>query len=222
MEKFVKENAKLATKGFKSFLQLANFFQISSTGEEVKESKDLPLIDGDSDVLLAIVIQNLMQPKNAQRRDAITNKKYVEVMSVGDATTFLHKALEEVLRSKIQAMGKVLGSEAGEKLTKRGLSLFVTAPDVHCAAAILASKRFTIQERTEFFDALINAAGTPGCPDYERKLALLNMEYYHGRRMYANGFKLLDERNAFLRPIHFKAWTDLVTKRKILTKAQFV
>lgn len=163
-----------------------------------------------------------MHPKNAQRRDAITNKRYVEVITVGDATTFLKGVLETLLRSRVQAMGKELTAEAQAKLTKRGLSLFVTAPDAHYAAAVLASTRYTIQDRTEFYDAVINAAGTPGCPDYERKLVLLNMEYYHGRRLYANGFKRLDERNEFLRPIHFKAWTDLVAKRKILTKAQFV
>lgn len=182
----------------------------------------MPLIDGDADVLLAIVIQNLMQPKNAQRRDAITNKKYVEIITAGDAQTFLRGGLEAVLKSKIGALGKELTAEAQSKLTKRGLSLFVSAPDVYYAAAVLTSTRYTIQDRTEFFEAVINAAGTPGCPDYERKLVLLNMEYYHGRRLYANGFKLLEERNAFLRPIHFKAWTDLVTKRKLLTKEQFV
>jgi hypothetical protein len=48
------------------------------------------------------------------------------------------------------------------------------------------------------------------------------MDYYHGRRLFANGFKLAEERAEFLRNVHFKAWTHLVTKRRLISKEQFI
>ncbi len=65
----------------------------------------------------------------------------------------------------------------------------MSAPDFHIAAAVLTSNRFTIKDRTEFFNEIIGSAGTIRCPAFEEKLALLNMDYYHGQRLFANGFK---------------------------------
>ena len=126
------------------------------------------------------------------------------------------------MKTKTQALTKSLADEAQKKLTKRGLSLFMSAPDFHLSAAVLTSSRFTIQDRKEFFETIIAGAGDKACPAFDEKLALLNMEYYHGRRLFANGFKIKEEKAEFLRHIHYHTWIELVVKRRVLSKDMYV
>ena len=88
-KQLVKEDKDFFNKGFRVFYQFAKLLQLRDGPEEFNDPIKLPLIDGDKEILLAIHLQNLLQPKNAQRRDAITNKKYVEIFTNADATGFM-------------------------------------------------------------------------------------------------------------------------------------
>ena len=59
---------------------IANKLKISEDESKVITSAvELPGIDADFEVLLAIVFQNLLQPKNNHRKDAVANKTYKEI-----------------------------------------------------------------------------------------------------------------------------------------------
>jgi len=45
--------------------------------KQIKSPLDLPLINGDTDVLFGIYVQNMLQAKNSQRKDAFANGSYV-------------------------------------------------------------------------------------------------------------------------------------------------
>lgn len=77
------------------------------------------------DIALAIVVQNLLQPKNKQRTDAIADKSYVEFNTSADANDYLARLMQSILKSKVQASMKVLSEEAQQKLSKRDAHLFL-------------------------------------------------------------------------------------------------
>ena len=51
-------------------------------------------IGGSKDIVLAIILQNLMHPKNSQRTGAITQKWYKEIRDQNEACLFLYQQLE--------------------------------------------------------------------------------------------------------------------------------
>lgn len=91
------------------------------------------------------------------------------------------------MKSKLQAMAKELEQMAQSKMAMRGLQLFVQAPDEHLAAAVLTTGKFNIQDRKEMFDTLIllaSAADQPCPPALKEKLQLLNLDTYHGCKLF--------------------------------------
>ena len=77
--------------------------------------------------------------------------------------------LKELLRNKILAIHASLSAQTVERMSKRGLSLFVVAPDVSYAAAILSMGKFNMKDRKEIYDTLISLGDNP-CPAYKEKL----------------------------------------------------
>lgn len=58
------------------------------------------MIAGDAEILLAIYVQNQLQPKNAQRRDAVTNGIYVSILTNEQAAHFLTVKLQENMKNR--------------------------------------------------------------------------------------------------------------------------
>ena len=91
----------LFTKKFTLFFDLAQKFGISNDpAHPVTNPLDLPLIAGDVEILLAIFVQNQLHPKNAQRRDAVTNGTYVSINNNEQAGNFLAVKLQENMRNR--------------------------------------------------------------------------------------------------------------------------
>jgi hypothetical protein len=55
-------------------IQLANILKVCE--KEIGNISQLPLIDGDEEILLALNLQNAMHPKNSNRREAVSGKTY--------------------------------------------------------------------------------------------------------------------------------------------------
>lgn len=69
-------------KRFTPFFIIAQKLKVSDDeGAFIKAAVELPGINADFEVLLAIVFQNLQQPKNSQRKDAVANKNYREILN---------------------------------------------------------------------------------------------------------------------------------------------
>ena len=84
------------------------------TGED-KSIEDI--LGGDHTLILAILLQNSLHPKNSHRVDAIKAGKYVEIRNVEEAEAFLSELLEDkVLKeflsveSEVQAQFAALAS----------------------------------------------------------------------------------------------------------------
>jgi len=69
----IKENFE---KRFSLYFQIMKDLKILEGDKEVKSAIDIPLINGEIEVLFAIYFQNRLQPKNSQRRDAVTGGYY--------------------------------------------------------------------------------------------------------------------------------------------------
>lgn len=81
-----------------TILTLANLMKFSDT--EITEYSELPLINGNREILLAILFQNMMHPKNHQRREAVASKQYVEILTESDATNYLSTMLSNNLKNE--------------------------------------------------------------------------------------------------------------------------
>ena len=89
----------LFTKKFSLFFELAKTFDIAvDAAHPVASPLDLPLIAGDLEILLGIYLQNVLQPKNAQRRDAVTNGTYVNIITHDHAVHYLTERLQDNMR----------------------------------------------------------------------------------------------------------------------------
>ena len=49
------------------------------TDEPIEDFLFFPMINGDYEILFAIVLQNAMHNKNSFRREAVLNKSYIEI-----------------------------------------------------------------------------------------------------------------------------------------------
>jgi len=71
-------------------LIIANKLKISEDESKlITSAAELPGIDADFEILFAIVFQNLLQPKNNHRKDAVANKTYKEILNQADSRNFL-------------------------------------------------------------------------------------------------------------------------------------
>jgi len=89
----------LFSKKFSLFFELAKTFDIAADpAHPVTAPLDLPLIAGDLQILLGIYLQNMLQPKNAQRRDAVTNGTYVNILTNEHAIRYLTEKLQDNMK----------------------------------------------------------------------------------------------------------------------------
>lgn len=62
--------------------------------------------------------------------------------------------LEELLKFQINTIVKELTAKAQERMSKRDFNLFIQAPDIFYAAAVLNQGKFVNAERKELYVAL--------------------------------------------------------------------
>jgi hypothetical protein len=74
----------LATRMFigkqKVLLMIANMLKIADT--EISSFLEMPIINGQREILTALVLQNLLHPKNHQRTEAIKSHSYVAIANL--------------------------------------------------------------------------------------------------------------------------------------------
>ena len=59
------------------------------------------MIDNDKFIVLAMLIQNALHPKNHQRREAVTGKTYIEIKNRDSANSFLHNLVKYNLKNEV-------------------------------------------------------------------------------------------------------------------------
>jgi hypothetical protein len=100
-------------KRFAPFFIIANKLKVSDDeGTVIRAAVELPGINADFEVLLAIVFQNLQQPKNSQRKDAVSSKNYREILNQESARSYLTESLTQSLTNKVNARTKEINTDA--------------------------------------------------------------------------------------------------------------
>ena len=61
----------------------------------------MPLIDNNKELLAAIIMQNLLHPKNHQRREAVSGKSYSLLSNAKEAQAYLAKLLANNLKNEL-------------------------------------------------------------------------------------------------------------------------
>lgn len=117
------------------------FFRIShelgATVELATTVLQLPIIDGNKEIMLAILFQNCMHPKNHQRRESAANNSYFEIKSQDDAHFYLQKILLSNLKIEISNRESQIMQSVQSTMSTEQVDLFFYAPDIYYAAAVM-------------------------------------------------------------------------------------
>lgn len=196
----------------------ANMLQISD--KEIKSGEEFPLINGNMIVMFAIVFQNIMHPKNFHRREAVTAKTYVEITNQEVATQYINSMLTKNLKLEFYGKESAMRTEARDAVSYQSNSLFVEAPDVYYAAAILVSTRKMESDQYDIISQLCDGEGM--IPSVKEKLKLLQMSTYANVKLYKNYFKDYPENFNFKKHSVFRLWYNLVRRKQLLTNDEFI
>ena len=119
------------------------------------------------------MLQNIFHPKNNQRTDAIKNSKnYVEIWTTKDAVDFLSKTLSQNLKQEFSSRETAIRQSMQSDLASEAASLFINAPDIYYAAAVMIMLQFYMGrgDRSQILNAIFT---TPQVQALKEKLQLI-------------------------------------------------
>jgi len=88
------------TSKLKVLVDIANDLKLSESGT-ITDFMSLPLVNGSKVLMAAILLQNVMQPQNSKRREAITSKNYYALRTEEEAHTYFSDMLSQNLRLEL-------------------------------------------------------------------------------------------------------------------------
>lgn len=83
------------------------------------------------------MFQNLMHPKNSQRREAIEEKSYLEIRTSDDAISFFKRVLSMNFKNELATRETQFRVKIGSAKASNFAEAFLQAPNKYYAAAIL-------------------------------------------------------------------------------------
>ena len=86
------ESVRKFNRNTKMFKMLSDLIGLEQPYEDI-----LDFFDGQEEVVFAMLLQNMMHPKNSNRREAIQSKKYIEFMNVDQA----HNYIDDIIRTNL-------------------------------------------------------------------------------------------------------------------------
>ena len=191
------------------------------TGRGQAYEEALELFNGSEEVLFAVMMQNMMHPKNSQRTDAIKSGKYQEFMVPAQA----HEFIEEVARTNLthelrQAQQTVLASFSDLQKSAE-FKMIVEAPDVYVAAVALSQTDFYNGrgDRTSFFKIILNLDPRQ-IPDLGNKLALVKSSQFMGLKLYND--KDLASASRVSQKTLFQLWLHCSRRAQVVTLDQMI
>lgn len=95
------------------------------------------LLGGESDIVFAIMLQNVMQPKNSNRTDAIKSNSYKELRTSEDALDFVNSLISQHFKNDLLSVETSCKNQIASLQQMQGVKLILEAPDVYLAAAVL-------------------------------------------------------------------------------------
>ena len=217
---------KLGAQAFKNKLKvlidIANDLKLSEDAT-LTGFESLPLINGSLVLLAAILVQNVMQPSNVKRREAIAAKNYNELKNTDEAEVYFSDMLSQNL--KLELAGRESSIMAAYIQAASGMSadLFLEAPDIHFAAAVLLQEAFLIGNggRNQIIYSIMKAG--PKCKAIPAKLKLIQLRKFHGHKLFHDKWE--NQKDVVNQPICkktiFQLWLTLVRVKKVITSEEF-
>jgi len=192
-------------------VRLAQMLQV--VPPDLFDVRQFPLLNGDQDVFFGLLFQNLMHPKNAQRREACTNNVYVDVLDKVAADNYLCNMLKSNLRNEISGRESQILLAMQQSMSSEIASLFYGAPDIYLAAAVLKCNGFYNGkgDMASVVRHMIKAAEPLPCA--KDKLILIQMGMFHNVKIYADKFKDYPDRFNLKAKRVFKLWMAIVRNR---------
>ena len=216
---------KLLNNGTKSFnakckwmINLANLIHISDT--EIKSGEEFPLIDGNQVMLASIFFQNVMHPKNSHRREAVASNQYVDFKSEDDAAQYFNKLLSTNLQFEFAGRETAIRSELQSAQSYMSANLFIEAPDIYYAAAVMVQLKLYIG-KGDIRNILRMLVKTQNAVATKDKLMLLQMGTFFSVRLISDHFNVYPDRFRIGRQTQYRLWLNLVRKRGLLTNEEF-
>lgn len=202
-------------------LLLANRLKVGGE-KQIKSVMDTPKINGDELIFFTLLFQNAMQPKNHQRREAVTQKIYVEVNDREIATKYLTNILTSNLRNEISGRESQIISSLQQSLSSETASLFYQAPNIYLAAAVLKCHDF-FNGRGDVSQVLrMFKKSKEVLPFPKEKLQLLQMGTFFGVNLYSDEFKDYPDRFPISRIKLFNIWLSMVRNGKKMSTGDFI
>lgn len=98
---------------------------------------EIPLLENNQEMLLATLFQNMMHPKNHQRRESIDNKSYMPILSQEDAVNYLSKILGNNLKNEFSGRETAIRVRLQGAVSSEQAETFLSTPDKYYAAAVM-------------------------------------------------------------------------------------
>jgi hypothetical protein len=197
--------------------------KISDSETEIKGLLDMPLINEDTELATALILQNLQHPKNHHRREAIAAKTYMEILTPEAGQAFLSRLLSTNLRNELASRETQIRTELLSSQASQSAEVFLQAPDKYFAAAVLMQKSLLLGsgDRTTIIYAMKKSGGA--CKAIKDKLILLQKVKFLGFKMFKDDFtKVSPDAVNINTHEQYHIWLTLVRQKKVITQEEFV
>jgi len=177
----VTDNSSKFIKNRSSFVKMLGDLE----GREAPYANIMEFFGGEQEILFAVCLQNMMQPKNSDRTGAIKEGKYVEIVTIEDARAYIGNLIKTNLGNELRSAESSVLSAIASMQTMADLRKLVEAPDVFIAAVALSDKTFYEGkgDRTSFFKCIMDL-NPSRIPDLGRKLKLVTSRDFMGIQLY--------------------------------------
>ena len=183
-------------------------------GKEESHKGLLELFENNSEIALAILLQNCMHPKNSQRVEAIKGDTYKEIDSPFAARAYIKETFKKNLEYELLAAESQINEQIAKLSQMHDVKVLMEAPDVFIAAAALSTKKFCQGkgDRTAFFNMILES-DPASIPDVGRKLILVTQDKFMGLTLYSDALANCSRVN---RKMIFKLWLHLCRKNEVV------
>jgi len=108
--------------------------QVKKTEEMLNASS---MLGGDRELAFSIILQNMMQPKNANRTEAIKGGSYKELVNQEQGRVLIIDLLSSNLNNELKSAESECKNKIASLQQMQDVKLVLEAPDVFMAASVL-------------------------------------------------------------------------------------
>ena len=182
--------------------------------EAFRSVRDLPMINQDDTILFAILVQNSLHPKNAQRVASVNEESYKEILTHSQAVEYLGDILKLHLTHELSAIESQIQVQFNKLEKQEDVRLILEAPDAIMGAAVLTTQPFYIGkgDRSTFIEIVLNS-DPHKIKDLGNKLMLLTKNEFGGFKVYNDKLSSFEH---FGKQTVYKLWMHCVRKFKAL------